>query len=80
MYKAKGTMSGLNLCNDSYYDKNEPPPEGLVSWVWLVWYVNLLKLVKSISYIVIVDDKELLRFMKFHKFNRGIDCTHYKKG
>ena len=59
MYKAKGTMSGLNLCNDSYYDKNEPPPEGLVSWVSLVWYVKLLKLVKSISYNGIVDDEDL---------------------
>ena len=46
----------------------------------LVWYVKLLKLVKYMSSNGIVDDEDLQRFMKFHKFNRGLDYTHHMRG
>ena len=62
--------------------KKRAPARGarLIAVLLLGYPVKLLKLVKCMSCIGIGDDWVLLRFMRFNKFNRGIDYIHHTPG
>ena len=52
----------------------------LIGVLLMAWSMKLLKLDKYISYIVINSDCVVLKFFRFHKFNKCFDCTEYMQG